>query len=268
MNKLVIVRGGGDIATGTICRLYHSGFKVVVLEIEKPTVIRRTVALAQCLFANEAEVEGVRAVRADSVEKARELLAEGIVPVLADPEAASRRQLQPDILVDAILAKKNLGTTKEFAPVVIGLGPGFTAGVDVHAVVETQRGHYLGRVYYQGSALPNTGIPGLISGKGAERVIRAPAAGCFYPLREIGDIVNGGDVLGRVAGVPVIAPIDGVLRGLINEGVPVTTGMKIGDVDPRAHREFCRTISDKARSIGGGVLEAILHLLYYHASRK
>lgn len=260
MNKLVVVRGGGDIATGTICRLYQSGFKVIVLEIGKPTVIRRTVALAQCLFTGETEVEGVRAVRAASAGEAIELVNRGIVPVLVDPEAQTLQELRPDIVVDAILAKKNLGTTKEWAPVVIGLGPGFTAGVDVHAVVETKRGHYLGRVYYGGTALTNTGTPGLIAGKSAERVVRAPAEGSFCAAAEIGDRVKQGEILGNIEGVPVPAPITGVLRGLINEGVHVAEGMKIGDVDPRDNEDFCRSISDKARAIGGGVLEAILRV--------
>lgn len=261
--NLVLVRGGGDIATGTIYRLHQSGFQVIVLEIEQPTVIRHTVSVAQCVFTEKTEIEGMRAVLAKGTSEALELVNRGIVPVLIDPAAASAKELQPDVVVDAILAKKNLGTKRDWAPIVIGLGPGFTAGKDVHAVVETKRGHYLGRVYYQGEALPDTGIPGEIGGYSIERIVRSPAKGRFTPVKEIGSIVEKGDLLGYVEGIPVQSPLAGVLRGMINEGVNVAENMKIGDVDPRQVVEYCWSISDKARAVADGVLEAILHLKCY-----
>jgi xanthine dehydrogenase accessory factor len=258
--NLVLVRGGGDIATGTIHRLVQAGFLVIVLEIPQPTVIRHSVALAQCVFNGEVAIEGVKAVLASSAEDALQKTTGEVVPVLVDPEGISRFVLQPFAVVDAILAKRNIGTNRDWAPVVIGLGPGFTAGQDVHAVVETNRGHHLGRVYYTGTAEPNTGVPGDIAGFTKERIIRAPANGSFTAVRVIGDKVTAGDLLGYVEDTSVYSPLTGMLRGLINKGVAVKTGMKIGDVDPRNIREHCWTISDKARAIGGGVLEALLHL--------
>jgi xanthine dehydrogenase accessory factor len=257
---LVLVRGGGDLATGTIHRLVQAGFSVVVLEIPQPTVIRHSVAFSQCIFTGQTEVEGVTAVMVTSPEDALQKITDEVVPVLVDPEGVSRSVLQPFAVVDAILAKRNTGITKAWAPIVIGLGPGFTAGEDVHAVVETNRGHNLGRVYYTGSAEPNTGIPGDIAGFSKERIVRAPENGSFTPVRAIGNNVMAGDLLGYVGDVFVYSPLTGMLRGLINEGVAVTRGMKIGDVDPRNIREHCWTISDKARAISGGVLEALLHL--------
>ena len=180
--------------------------------------------------------------------------------MLVDPEGATIPALHPDVLVDAILAKRNLGTTKDMAPVVIGVGPGFTAPVVCHACIETKRGHELGRVYYEGSPIPNTGVPGMIAGHAADRVLRAPADGIFEPVLEIGDVVSAGDIAATVAGVPLPCTIDGVIRGLLQEGVPVTKGMKSGDIDPRGIVEHCFTVSDKARAIGGGVLEAICGL--------
>lgn len=262
--NLVVVRGGGDLATGTICRLQQSGYKVVALEIEQPTVIRRTVSVAQCIFTKQFEVEGIKAVLTASPEQALELAFRGVIPVLIDPDGVTIEKTHPYVVVDAILAKKNIGTKIDWAPIVIGLGPGFTVGADVHAVVETKRGHDLGRVYYQGEALPNTGIPGDVCGASTERVVRAPAEGRFLPVRKIGDWVKKGEDLGYVERVPVKAPLQGVLRGLINEGIVVTKGMKIGDVDPRQVIDYCWSISDKARAIGGGVLEAIMHLTRYN----
>ncbi len=258
--NLVVVRGGGDLATGTVCRLVNCGFNVVVLETSQPTVIRRTVAFAQAVFDGKTTVEGLTAVKAESVRDCETLLSEGKIPVLVDPMCESLGQLGPEALVDAILAKRNLGTTKEMAPIVIGLGPGFYAGRDVHAVVETNRGHNLGRVFYDGAAEPNTGTPGNIAGYTSERIVRAPAAGVITTTADIGDHVEKGQELARVEGVPVCAPLTGVLRGMIQSGISVNAGMKIGDVDPRDKKEYCYTASEKARAIGGGVLEAILHL--------
>ena len=251
---LVVIRGAGDIATGIALRLWRAGMQVVMTDIPAPTAIRRTVCFSQAVVHGEAEVEGVQARRAEGPEQAAELLKEGVIPVLADPEGSCIPVLKPDAVVDAILAKKNLGTKITDAPVVVGVGPGFTAGVDCHAVVETMRGHTLGRVYHQGSALPNTGIPGLIGGFAGERVLRAPADGVFHQLLDIGAQVKMGDVAATVDGEPMICTLDGVLRGILPEGTPVHKGMKAGDIDPRCAVEHCYTASDKALAVGGGVL--------------
>ena len=229
-------------------------------DIPAPTAIRRTVALSQAIVLGETKVEDVIARRAETAEQALALLKEDAVPVLPDPEGVCIPALRPDAVVDAILAKRNLGTKITDAPAVIGVGPGFTAGMDCHAVVETMRGHTLGRVYYEGSALPNTGVPGLIGGFAGERVIRAPADGTFRQILDIGAQVKMGDVAATVDGVPMTCTLDGVLRGILPEGTPVRKGMKAGDIDPRCRVEHCYTASDKALSVGGGVLEALLHL--------
>ncbi len=261
---LVVVRGAGDLATGVILRLARSGFRVVALESPRPTAIRRTVAFSEAVYDGTVEVEGLRARRAEGPAEIRAALAEGLVPVAVDPEAALVPVLRPAALVDAILAKRNLGTRVGQAPAVIALGPGFEAGRDADAVVETARGHDLGRVILEGFAAPNTGLPGEVGGKSAERVVRAPAAGELIGLRSIGDKVRAGEPLlmietpsGRIT---VPSPLDGVLRGLIRPGIPVSEGDKIADVDPRGRPEYCRTVSDKARAVAGGVLEALLYL--------
>lgn len=259
---LVYVRGAGDLATGIALRLHRAGFDVVMGDIAEPTCIRRTVAFCEAIRLGEASVEGVFASLARDADEARSIVEAGRVAVAIDPEARLVGALRPDALVDAILAKRNLGTTIDMAPVVVGVGPGFTAGVDCHAAVETKRGHYLGRALYEGSPIANTGVPGVIAGVGADRVLRAPADGPFECVRAIGDEVLAGEVVGRVAGEPMRATIDGVLRGLIAPGVQVVRGMKAGDIDPRGERAFCDTVSDKASAVGGGVLEAILHLSF------
>ena len=255
----IVIRGGGDIATGIALRLYRSGMEVILCEIPDPTAIRRTVCFSEAVRLGKYTVEGITARRATPAEVPG-LLAAGEIPVLVDPTGACIPALQPEGVVDAILAKKNLGTTMDMAPVVVAVGPGFTAGVDCHAVVETMRGHHLGRVIYAGSPQPNTNIPGLIGGFAGERVLRSPADGVFQGLRQIGDQVKAGDAVGVVAGVPMCATIDGVLRGLLADGVPVHKGMKSGDVDPRCQSSYCQTASDKALAVGGGVLEALLKL--------
>lgn len=255
---LIVIRGGGDLATGVALRLYRSGMDVVICETAVPTSIRRTVCFSEAVRLEEMMVEGVTARRAVP-EEVPALLAAGIVPVLVDPEGDCIPGLRPDAVVDAILAKRNLGTSMDMAPIVVAAGPGFTAGVDCHAAVETMRGHYLGRVIYEGSPLPNTNIPGLIGGYAGERVLRAPADGAFAGAKRIGDRVEAGDVAGYVAGKPMVCTIGGTLRGLLADGVPVTKGMKSGDVDPRCEEAHCRCASDKALAVGGGVLEAILH---------
>ena len=255
---LVVIRGGGDLATGVALRLYRARMQIVICEVAAPTSIRRTVCFSEAVRLGETAVEGVIARRAETAEVSA-LLEDGVIPVLVDPEARCIQALKPDAVVDAILAKRNLGTTMDMAPVVVAAGPGFTAGVAGHAVVETMRGHYLGRVIYSGSALPNTNIPGLIGGYAGERVLRAPADGIFQGARQIGDQVQAGDIAGYVAGVPMVCTIAGTLRGLLADGVPVTKGMKSGDVDPRCEPDYCVCASDKALAVGGGVLEALLH---------
>lgn len=256
---LVLIRGAGDIATGIALRLYRTGIQVVMTDLPRPTAIRRTVCFSPAITDGETVVEDVRAVRADSPAQALSLLAQGAVPVLPDPECLCREQLHPDALVDAILAKRNLGTRITDAPVVVGIGPGFTAGEDCHAVVETMRGHTLGRVIYCGSPIPNTGVPGIIGGYGAERVMRSPAAGVFEPKMQIGQMVKAGEVAAVVNGQPMLCTIDGCLRGLLQEGLTVPAGMKCGDIDPRCQQSHCFQASDKALAVGGGVLEALLH---------
>ena len=257
---LVVVKGGGDLATGVAHRLHRAGMWVIITELPQPTVIRRPVAFASAVFEGEISVEGVTARRVESVTQALACLDEGVVPVLVDPQAGVVRELRPDVVVDATIAKRNLGTHISDAPIVVALGPGFTAGVDCHAVVETARGHYLGRVITQGQATPNTGVPGAVVGHAEDRVVRAPCAGVFRGERRIGDRVEAGQSVARVDGEPIVARISGVLRGLLADGLPVHAGMKVGDVDPRGVVDHCFTISDKARAVGGGVLEAILWL--------
>lgn len=255
----VVIRGGGDIATGIALRLWRSGMAVCLCEIPAPTAIRRTVCFSEAVRLGETEVEGITARRC-GIEEVPDLLEQGIVPVLVDPAGESIPLLAPDVVVDAILAKRNLGTAMDMAPVVIGVGPGFTVGTDCHAAVETMRGHYLGRALYEGSPLENTAVPGLIGGYAGERVLRAPADGVFRAAREIGDQVRAGDVAGYVGDAPMACTIGGVLRGILPNGTAVHKGMKSGDVDPRCEVSHCFCASDKALAVGGGVLEAILHL--------
>lgn len=257
---LVVIRGAGDLATGIALRLRRAHIRVVMTDIERPTAIRRTVCFSQAIVHGETTVEDITARRAETPEQALALLENGVIPVLADPEGACIPVLKPDAVVDAILAKKNLGTKIADAPVVIGVGPGFTAGQDCHAVVETMRGHYLGRVIHEGGAIPNTGIPGLIGGFAGERVLRAPADGVFHQMLDIGAQVKMGDIAATVNGEPMLCTLDGVLRGILADGTPVFKGMKAGDIDPRCKIEHCYMASDKALSVGGGVLEALLDL--------
>jgi len=256
-NILVIIRGGGDLATGVAVRLFRAGFSVIILEIDRPTVIRLPVSFARTVYEGEAIIEGIEAVLVSSWEEAEKITKLNKVPVFVDPKGSCIKKLSPTVLVDAILAKRNLGTRKDQAPLVIGLGPGFTAEEDVDVIIETKRGHNLGRVYYHGQAAPDTGVPGEVGGESKRRLLRAPADGKIIPLHKIGDLVKAGEVIAEVEGVPLKAEISGVLRGLIYPESWVTKGAKVGDIDPRGIREYCFTVSDKARSLGGAVLEAI-----------
>jgi xanthine dehydrogenase accessory factor len=254
-----LIRGAGDLATGVALCLHHAGFRIVMTELPAPTTIRRTVAFAEAVFQGSQTVEGVTAERV-TAERAAEVLGRGRIAVVEDPQAEIRAFFGPDVAVDAILKKRNLGTSRDFAPIVIGLGPGFVAGADVDAVIETLRGHDLGRIRFAGSAAPDTGMPGDIDGRTGERILRAPADGVVTLSKRIGDLVRPGDTVMRVGDVPVAAPIGGCLRGLIHEGILAAEGMKIGDVDPRGEGRYCATVSDKARALGGAVLEAVLIL--------
>lgn len=263
MKDLVIVRGGGDLATGTICKLYKSGFNVLVLETDAPSAIRRNVAFSEAVYEKTKTVEDVTCVLAPSQQEAIKLLENGQLCMLVDPLGEAISFFTPQVVVDGILAKRNLGTNKGMAPITIALGPGFEAGVDVDAVIETKRGHHLGRVLYEGWAIPNTGVPGMVGGYSKERVLHSPIDGIFHGVVSITDTVYAGQTIGYIdnAGkkVPVVATIDGILRGILREGMYVTSGFKIADIDPRKDEyENCFTISDKARCIAGGVLEAIL----------
>jgi len=259
-NPLVIVKGAGDLATGVACCLFKSGLDLIMTEVEHPQVVRRKVAFAEAVYAGRANVEGIDACLAGSVEQALDLIDEGTIPVLVDPEAAVVKQLRPGVVVDARMAKHNPGTTFNEAPIVIGLGPGFTAGQDVNAVIETSRGPSMGRVIYNGSAIDDTSSPGAIDGYTRQRVLRAPVDGIMNPRRQIGDKVEKGEVVAFVETTPVPAEISGIIRGMFKEGIWVPQGTKIGDIDPRKDAK-CDVISDKALAVGRGVLEAIFNLL-------
>lgn len=259
---IIIVRGAGDLATGVIAMLHNAGFQVIALETDEPTCIRRTVSFAEALYEERFQVEGIEAAYAKSLQEAIPLLESSIIPIMIDPDCRIINEIHPDIVIDAIIAKRNCGTTLDMAPMVIALGPGFTAGEDCHYVIETQRSHDLGRVIDSGCAAANTGMPGIIAGAGRERVVHSPADGVMVPICRIGDSVKAGQTIAQI-GKPeggsagVTATIDGCLRGLLHGGLAVFKGMKIADIDPRDNPSFCYSISDKARTIGGGVLQLV-----------
>lgn len=259
--NIIIVRGAGDLASGTILKLHNIGFDVVAVECEKPSAIRRRIAFSEAVYRQEMTIEGVTARLVSSVKEIEEVLGAGEIPVVVDPECRLAEELRPLAVVDAILAKRNLGTKKEMAPITVGLGPGFCAGTDVHAVVETMRGPHLGKIYYHGEAIPNTGIPGKVGGYDKERVLHSSCAGIFRSVCEIGAVVSKGDVLAYVDDVPVRTLISGVVRGMLPDGFSVPKGFKLADVDPRMEQlGNIDSVSDKARCIAGGVVEAILYL--------
>lgn len=256
----VIIKGGGDLATGTAHRLHMAGLKVAILELPQPLTVRTTVAFASAVYQDEIVVEGVRARLIREEEDLEANWKKDFIPVFKDPSWKLVSRLRPHVLVDAIIAKRNTGTYCADAPIVIGLGPGFTAPQEVDAAVETKRGQTLGKVIYNGETVPDTGVPGSVKGYDTARVLRAPAAGKFKPQYDIGQLVQAGQTIGFVNEVPIVAAIDGIIRGMLFGGIEVKQGMKIGDIDPQGRITDYHVISDKARAIAGGVLEAIMHL--------
>ena len=253
----ILIKGAGDLATGIASRLYNSGYQILMTDIAVPLTVRRTVALSRAVYEGKAEVETMTGILVKNMDEAEKVLSDRNIPVIVDEKAEIRKDYQPDVVVDAILAKKNLGTRITDAPLVIGVGPGFTAGEDCHVVVETKRGHYLGQAIWKGSAIPNTGIPGNIGGFTVERIIRATADGIFEPVAKIGDMVEKDQIVAYSGGLEIRAKMSGIVRGMLQDHVPVTKNMKCGDIDARCELEHCYTISDKARAVGGGVLEAV-----------
>ncbi len=256
----ICVKGGGDIASGVAWRLHQCGLRVFITEIAQPMAVRRRVSFCEAVFDGHTLVEGVEGLLIQKADDVYSIWDKKKIPVLVDPECESKHVIRPDVIVDAILAKKNIGTSMNDAPLVIALGPGFEAGKDAHFVVETNRGHYLGRLLDTGSAEPDTGVPGPVKGITSDRVLRAPADGLWENRIDIGSPVKTADIIGYVAGVPAKALIDGVLRGMIHPNNNVKTGYKIGDIDPRGKKEYCYSISEKALAVSGGVLEGILRV--------
>jgi xanthine dehydrogenase accessory factor len=255
---LVLLRGGGDLASGVAARLYRSGIGVIIVELPQPRAIRRLVSFAEAVYAGAVEVEGIQGVYAEEVEAARRAVGAGRIAVVADAEASLRHSLRPVAIVDARMRKRPPELDLDAAPLIVGLGPGFTAGVDCHAVVETQRGHHLGRVLWEGAAEPDSGQPGEIAGQADRRVLRAPEDGIMRAVAALGSLVAAGQTVTKVGRREVTAPFDGAVRGLIHDGLTVRRGEKIGDLDPRNQLRYCHEISDKALAVGGGVLEAVL----------
>ena len=254
----VLVRGAGEMATGVAWRLYHSHFKMVLTEIPEPLSVRRGVTFSEAVFDGIKTVEGVTARKIETIQERESIWQEGKIPILVDPELSCLSQFSPHVLVEATMAKRSNGIFKSLAPLVLGLGPGFRAGVHVHVIVETNRGHNLGRVLLTGEAEPNTGIPGAMGGYTVERVLRAPFNGILETRMAIGETVEPGEEVARVAGESVRSAIGGILRGLIRPGIMVHQGWKIGDIDPRGNPAYCYAISEKALAIAGGVLEGIM----------
>ncbi len=258
MRSIVIIRGGGDLATGVAFRLHRAGIATLILEAEKPLAVRRQVAFAEAVFSGSIQVEGVAAKLVADWNAAQQSVKEGNIPVMIDPQASILKDLRPLVIVDARMLKQDLPSMMDQTSLLIGIGPGFEAGKNCHAVIESQRGHHLGRVFWSGRAAENTGIPGSINKYKKDRVLYAPSDGTLNPKAKIGDLIKQGELIASVNSQTIIAPFDGLLRGLIHRSVPLTKGMKIGDLDPRNDPSYTAQISDKALAIGGGVLEALL----------
>lgn len=253
----VLIKGAGDLATGIAYEFWLAGHEILMTDIEVPLTVRRMVAFSRAVYEGEAQVEKAKGILVRNQEEALAVISEGHIAVIVDEKAKIREEYRPDILIDGIMAKQNTGTCKNDAPLVIGIGPGFTAGIDCHYVIETQRGPFLGNVICEGSAIPNTGIPGEIAGYTIERLIRASASGTMEPAAQIGELVKKGQIVAVTGAIPVYAQMSGIVRGMLQEGVQVEKGLKIGDIDARENKEYCYTISDKARKIGRGALEAV-----------
>lgn len=265
----VVIRGGGDLATGVAEVLYQSGFKILILDIEKPSSIRRSVCFSEAIYDGVVKVENIICKKVENENEIEKCWSEKIIPIMVDEKGEIIKKIKPDVVVDSIIAKKNLGTTKEMAPITVALGDGFEAGKDVDIVIETMRGHNLGRIITSGRAMKNTGIPGEIKGVSKDRVIYSKANGIFSSVKKIGDTVQKDEIIGYVGDVEIRGKISGVLRGIIREGYEVTENMKIGDIDPRTEeKNNCFTISDKARSLGGAVLRAIMFRLKEEREKK
>lgn len=255
----ILIKGAGDLATGVAWRLKRAGFNVLMTEIEEPLTVRLSVAYSNAVYEGEVEIEGIKGTLVNNYMQAKQVMAQDKIAVIVDPEANIRKIYRPTIIIDAIMAKKNINTHIDDAPLVIAVGPGFCAGKDCDYVIETKRGHYLGRVIEQGEAIKNTGVPGNIGGYTTERIIRANGDGIFKAVAKIGDEVKRGDLVAYVDDRKVTALIDGVVRGMLHSGIYVTDKLKCGDIDPRAAVAHCWTISDKSRAIGGGALEAVMY---------
>lgn len=265
----VVIRGGGDLATGVAEVLYQSGFKILILDIKKPSSIRRSVCFSEAIYDGVTKVENIICKKVENESEIEKCWNEKIIPIMVDEKGEIIKKIKPDVVVDSIIAKKNLGTTKEMAPITIALGDGFEAGKDVDIVIETMRGHNLGRIITSGRAMKNTGVPGEIKGVSKDRVIYSLANGIFSSVKKIGDTVQKDEIIGYVGDVEIRGKISGVLRGIIREGYEVTENMKIGDIDPRIEeKNNCFTISDKARSLGGAVLRAIMFRLKEEREKK
>ncbi|MDR0239603.1 MAG: EF2563 family selenium-dependent molybdenum hydroxylase system protein [Deltaproteobacteria bacterium] len=261
----ILIKGAGEMASGIAVRLYRAGIReIVLLETHVPLAVRRTVSFCEAVYDGEQEVEGVPARLARNTRDITDLWQREILAVAVDPKWRFLKLLRPHVSIDAILAKRNLGTRPNEAPLVLALGPGFTAGVDAHAVIETRRGHNLGRIYSIGGAEADTGIPDGIAGYTHERVLRSPAAGTAEARKRIGDPVRAGEIVLTVNAIPVRAEIDGVLRGLVRPGVHVPASAKVGDIDPRGNPVHCLSVSDKARALGGAALEVVAAYLWRH----
>ena len=258
--SIVVMRGGGDLGTGAALRLQRAGWRVLITELAQPLMIRRAVAFGSAIYEGSIKVEDTIAQRIEQVDETDRIWSLDRIPVIVDADRLIGIQLKPTAMIDAIMAKHNTGTRLTDAPIVVALGPGFVAGVDCHAVVETNRGHNLGRVYYRGSAETDTGVPGQIGGENYRRVLRAPTSGAFHAERKIGEVVKAGEVIGYVGSVPLMAQIDGVLRGVLADGLSIAGGTKVADIDPRGNVRHCFSVSDKAWAVGGGVLEAVMYL--------
>ncbi len=254
----VIIRGGGDLASGVVIRLHHAGIGLVVAEIEKPLAVRRTVSFAEAIYSDFVKIEDISARKVSSFQEAEKVSLQGLIPFIIEPALEHLIAQSPMIIIDAIMTKREPEIKLNSAQLVIGLGPGFVAGKHCHAVIETLRGHNMGRVFWEGSAAADTGLPGSIVSYKVDRVLRAPANGFLEPHAEIGQRLKKGDLIATVSSAEIRALFDGVLRGLIHPSVELTRGMKIGDLDPRDDPSFCYRVSDKALAVGGGVLEALL----------